>query len=440
MKPVVKKVTRQFIYCLLLLSQFSLIAEAKRPEIIELDSIVAIVNKDVITAGELERRQDTVVKQLNAKQTRLPPESVLRKQILDQMIVLQIQLQLAFDSGIRVSDEQLNKIIAQIAADNGLSMDAFRQELKNQGYNFPAFREEIRNDVIIKQLRQRQVGNKIFVTDQEVDAELESQEKRQGLNDEYHLAHILIAIPESSNPDEVTAARQKAESIVGQLKLGAKDFSEVAISVSAGQQALQGGDLGWMKKGQIPTVATDIVVAMEAGDISDPIRSSSGFHILKLIEKRSGETKHVVNQTHARHILITPNEVVSNKVAEKRLVQIRDRILAGDDFATLAKATSDDTGSARLGGDLGWSSPGRMVPEFEDVLNKLKPGEISQPFRSRYGWHIVQVLSRRQHDDTDAFLKAQARKLIHKRKSTEQTSIWLRRIRDEAYVEYRLDE
>jgi len=435
----VKKVTRQFIYCLLLLSQFSLIAEAKRPEIIELDNIVAVVNKDVITASELQRRQETVVNQLSAKQTRLPPESVLRRQILDQMIVVQIQLQLAFDSGIRVSDEQLNKIIEQIAADNNLSMEAFRQELKNQGYNFAGFREEIRNDVIIKQLRQRQVGNKVFVTEQEVNAELDSQENKLNLNNEYHLAHILIAVGESSNPNEIAAAKQKAEGVVGQLKLGA-DFSEMAISISAGQHALKGGDLGWMKQGQIPTIATNIVIAMEPGSISDPIRSSSGFHILKLIDKRSGETKHVVNQAQARHILITPNEVVSHKEAEKKLILIRDRILAGDDFAALAKATSDDSGSARLGGDLGWISPGRMVPEFEDVLNRLKPGEISQPFRSRYGWHIVELLSRRQHDDTDAFLKAQARKLIHKRKTTEQTSIWLRRIRDEAYVEYRLNE
>lgn len=434
-----KKVSRQFIYSCLLLSQFSLFAEAKRLEIIELDNIVAVVNKDVITAGELERRQKAVVSQLRAKQTRLPPDSILRKQILDQMIVVQIQLQLAYASGIRVSDEQLNKIIEQIASDNQMSIASFRQELTNQGYNFTTFREEIRNDVIIKQLRKRQIDNKIFVTDQDVSAELASLKDKQSMNNEYRLGHILIPVPESSRPEEIATAKQKAEEIVGQLKLG-HDFSEMAISVSAGQRALQGGDLGWMKQGQIPTIATSTVLALETGAISDPIRSTSGFHIVKLIEKRSGKSKHIVEQSQARHILIKPNQVVSNKEAEKKLLKIRKRILSGDDFASLAKATSDDPGSARLGGDLGWVSPGQMVPEFEEALKNLKPGEISQPFRSRFGWHIIELLSRRKHDDTDAYLKAQARSQIHKRKSTEQTSIWLRRIRDEAYVEYRLNE
>jgi len=435
----VKKVSRQFIYSCLLLSQFSLFAEAKRVEIIELDNIVAVVNKDVITAGELERRQKAVVSQLSAKQTRLPPESILRRQILDQMILVQIQIQLAYASGIRVSDEQLNKIIEQIAADNQMSLSRFRQELKNQGYHFVSFREEIRSDVIIKQLRKRQIDNKIFVTDQDVIAELASLEDKQSMNNEYHLGHILIPVPESSRPEEIATAKQKAEEIVGQLMLG-RDFSEMAISVSAGQRALQGGDLGWMKQGQIPSIATSTVIALEIGAISAPIRSTSGFHIVKLIDKRSGNSKHIVKQSQARHILIKPNQVVSNKEAEKKLLQIRKRILAGDDFASLAKAISDDSGSASQGGDLGWVSPGQMVPEFEEALNNLKPGEISQPFRSQFGWHIVELLSRRKHDDTDAYLKAQARSQIHKRKSTEQTSIWLRRIRDEAYVEYRLDE
>lgn len=433
------KVIRQFIYGTLMVCLFPLSAEAKRPEIIELDNIVAVVDKEVITAVELENKQLNVLRQLKAKQTRLPPESVLRKQILEQMILVQIQLQLAYNSGIRVSDEQLNQIINQIAADNQMDIASFRQELEQQGHKFSTFREEIRKELIIKQLRKRQIDNKIFVTDQEVNSELASLENRQNMNNEFHLAHILIPVPESARPEEISAAQQKAEGVLGQLRLGS-DFSEMAISVSAGQRALQGGDLGWMKQGQIPTVATNTILAMEVGEISDPIRSTGGFHILKLIDKRSGQSKHVVEQTRARHILITPNEVISNKQAEKKLAQIRQRILGGDDFAKLAKASSDDPGSASQGGDLGWFGTGKMVPEFEEVLNKLKPGDISQPFRSRFGWHIIEVLSRRKHDDTDAYLKNQARSQIHKRKATEQTSIWLRRIRDEAYVEYRLDE
>jgi peptidyl-prolyl cis-trans isomerase SurA len=435
----VKKIFSQFVCGLLFFGQFACLVEAKRPEIIELDHIVAIVNKDVITASELEQRQSEVVRQLQSKNTRMPPEAVLRKQVLEQMIISEIQLQLAFRSGIRVSDEQLNGIIEQVAANNKMDLASFRQELERQGYNFAFFREQIRNDVIIKQLRNREVESKIFVSDQEVEAELASLQGSQGLDTEFHLGHILIPVPESARPDEIDKARQKAEGVVGQLRLGA-DFSEMAISVSAGQRALQGGDLGWLKQGQIPTIATDIVVALEVGAISEPIRSSGGFHILRLIDKRSNQTQHIVEQTLARHILINTNEVTSDKQAEQKLTQIRERILAGEDFAKMAKATSDDTGSASQGGDLGWTSPGNMVPEFEAVLKTLKPGEISQPFKSRYGWHIVQVMSRRKHDDTASYFKAQARQQIHQRKVTEQTSIWLRRIRDEAYVEYKLDE
>ncbi|MGD8783326.1 MAG: peptidylprolyl isomerase [Thioalkalispiraceae bacterium] len=434
-----KKLFSQLICGLLLVSQLPLFAEAKRPEIIELDHIVAVVNKDVITAVELQDKLSEITRQLRAKNTRLPPESVLRKQVLERMIINQIQLQRAFRSGIRVSDEQLNQIIGQIAANNGLDLIRFRQELESQGYNFASFREQIRSDLIINQLRKREVENKVFVTEQEVRAELASRENDLGANNEYHLGHILIAVPESARPEQIEQARRKAQGIVGQLRLGS-DFSQTAISVSAGQRALQGGDLGWMKQGQIPTIATDIVRALTIGEISEPIRSSSGFHILKLFDKRTSQEQHIVEQTRARHILIAPNELISNEQAEEKLSLIRKRILAGEEFASLAKAASDDTGSAYQGGDLGWVSPGKMVPEFEEAMNKLQPGEISQPFRSRFGWHIVEVIERRKHDDTETYLQAQAKEQIQQRKTTEQMSIWIRRIRDEAYVEYRLNE
>lgn len=434
-----KKVLSQLVCSLLFISQLTGLAEAKRPEIIELDHIVAVVNKDVITAEELREKQAQVLQQLRQKNTRLPSEAVLRRQILDQMITTRIQLQLAFNSGIRISDEQLNQIIERIAANNHMDLASFRKELESQGYDFASFREQIRNDVIIKRLRDREVESRIIVSDQEVKTELENLEKNQGRDTEYHLAHILIPVPGSARPEEIEKAKQKAENIVGQLRLGS-DFSKMAISVSAGQRALQGGDLGWLKLGQIPTIATKIVTGLSVNEVSDPIRSSSGFHILKLIDKRDNKTQHIVEQTRARHILIKTNQVTSDKQAEQKLIEIRNRILAGEDFATLAKATSDDTVSASQGGDLGWSSPGNMVPEFEAVMKTLKPGEISQPFKTRFGWHIVQVLTRRNHDDTAAYYKSQARQQLHQRKVTEQTAIWLRRIRDEAYVEYKLDE
>jgi peptidyl-prolyl cis-trans isomerase SurA len=434
----VNKVISQFICGLLFVSQFISLAEAKRPEIIELDHIVAVVNKDVITAEELRERQALITQQLEAKNTRMPTEAVLRKQVLEQMIMAKIQLQLAESTGIRVSDEQLNQIVERIAANNHMDLASFRQALENQGHDFASFREQIRNDLIIKQLRDRDVESKVVVSEQEIETELANLEKNKGRDTEYHLAHILIPVPESSRPDEVEKARQKAEGIVGQLRLGS-DFSKMAISVSAGQRALQGGDLGWLKLGQIPAAATSIVQALQVNEISDPIRSSGGFHILKLLDKRDNTTQHIIEQTRARHILINTNQVTTDNQAQQKLIQIRKRILAGEDFATLAKATSDDPGSASLGGDLGWVNPGAMVPEFETEMKKLKPGEISQPFKTRFGWHIVQVISRRQHDDTEAYYKAQARQQLHERKLSEQTIIWLRRIRDEAYVEYRLD-
>jgi peptidyl-prolyl cis-trans isomerase SurA len=392
----------------------------------------------VITAEELRERQALITQQLEAKNTRMPTEAVLRKQVLEQMIMAKIQLQLAESTGIRVSDEQLNQIVERIAANNHMDLASFRQALENQGHDFASFREQIRNDLIIKQLRDRDVESKVVVSEQEIETELANLEKNKGRDTEYHLAHILIPVPESSRPDEVEKARQKAEGIVGQLRLGS-DFSKMAISVSAGQRALQGGDLGWLKLGQIPAAATSIVQALQVNEISDPIRSSGGFHILKLLDKRDNTTQHIIEQTRARHILINTNQVTTDNQAQQKLIQIRKRILAGEDFATLAKATSDDPGSASLGGDLGWVNPGAMVPEFETEMKKLKPGEISQPFKTRFGWHIVQVISRRQHDDTEAYYKAQARQQLHERKLSEQTIIWLRRIRDEAYVEYRLD-
>ncbi len=414
-------------------------ATTNRPKIIELDHIVAIVNDDVITASELTGKIREVRKQLLANNTQLPPEPVLKRQILERMVVDEIQLQLANASGIRIDDEALNRVINNIAHQNRMDFDTFRRTLIQDGYDFAQFREEIRKELIISQLRKRQVEDKIFVTEQEVDNQLAKLEDRINLDDEYHLAHILIPIPESASPEQIEAASQKANQIITQLKFGA-DFAQTAISVSAGQRALQGGDLGWIKRGQLPTVFADTIPNLQVGQITPAIRSASGFHIVKVLDKRSTEKKHVVQQSLARHILIKTSEVTSDAEARIKLERIRERILNGADFGTIARASSDDPGSAVEGGNLGWTSPGKMVPEFEEEMNKLKPGEISAPFQSRFGWHLVQVLSRRQHDDTDSYLKNQARQLIHKRKVAEETEHWIRRIRDEAYVEYRLEE
>jgi len=424
---------------LVLTGFLSIPVNAKAPEIIELDYVVAIINKDVITNTELERKLIEITRQLEAKNTQLPPKSILRKQVLDRIVIDQIQLQLANQTGIRVSDQNLNQVLANMAENNQMDLDGFRRALENDGYDFALFREEMRKEMIITQLRKRQVDNKTFVTEQEVKKQLTSMSNIQNINNEFHLAHILIPIPESAKPSEIDSARTKAENVVTKLRFGA-DFAKTAISVSAGQQALNGGDLGWIKQGQLPLLAEKIIPKLNIGEITEVIQTPEGFHIVKILDKRSNKIEHIVKQTLSRHILIRPGKDTSNKQAELKLQRLRTRINEGDDFSALAKASSDDRASAVQGGDLGWVSPGQMVDEFQDQMNKLKPGEISQPFRSRFGWHIIQVLSRRDHNDSESYLKNQARKLILKRKTVEQTRDWLRRIRDEAYVEYRLEE
>lgn len=414
-------------------------AAAKSPEIIELDHIVAVVNDNVITSTELNNKVEELRKQLQASNTKLPPDPVFRKQILERMITDEVQLQLATASGIRVDDESLNRVIENIARQNKMDLEAFRSTLVNDGYDFARFREEIRKEMILTQLRKRQVEGKVFVSEQEIATQLDKLEDRQILDNEYRLGLIVIPIPESAKPEEIEAAKRKADQVVAQLHFGA-DFAQTALSVSAGQNALQGGELGWIKHGQLPTIFASIIPTLDIGAITPPIRSANGFHIIKLYETRSGENKRVIEQTLARHILIKPTTILTSNEARERLVRLRERIINGADFAELASASSDDPGSAADGGSLGWVSPGVMVPEFEEAMNKLQPGEISQPFETQFGWHIVQVMSRRQHDDTEAYMKNVARQSIYKRKVAEETEQWLRRIRDEAYVEYRLDE
>ncbi len=422
----------------LLIGNSAISATTPRPEIAELDSIVAIVNKDVITGVELNKRIEQVKKQMQGNSASLPPEAVLRRQILDRLIIEELQLQLAKISGIRVDDEQLNLVITNIAKDNRLTLEQFREVLAKDGITFSEFREQMRNEMITTQLRRQRVDNSISITEQEVDNQVERHGNAQTEN-EFRVAHILIAVPEAASPEVVETADKKAQDLLKKLRSGA-DFNQTAMSVSSAPQALQGGDLGWLKQGQLPTLLADTVPALKIGDITGPLRSASGFHIAKLMDKRSSQIKHVIEQTLARHILIKTDQVTTDSVARERLERIRQRILAGDDFSQLARAGSSDISSASEGGNLGWISPGVMVPEFEETMSKIKPGDISAPFQTRYGWHIVQVMSRRTHDDSKEHLRQQARQLILQRKTAEETENWLRRLRAEAFVEIRFGE
>ena len=405
---------------------------------VPLDRIIAVVNDDVIMQSELEGKLRTVRNQLEQQGTALPPTGILEKQILDRLILNKLQLQLALDTGIRVDDETLNRTISNIASENKVSLTQFREILEKDGYSYERFREDIRNEIIIARLRERQVDNRVTVTDREIDNFVVNEEHQGIVENEYRISHILIATPEAATPEEIEQARLIGEKVLEDLTNG-QDFTELAKNVSDGKQASEGGDLGWKKAGDIPTLFSDYVNNMKEGGVSELIQSPSGFHIIKLSGFRSSE-KNIVTQTNARHILIRANELSTENDVKIRLEQLKIRIEGGDDFAELARAHSEDTVSAAQGGDLGWVSPGSLVPDFEKEMDKLQPGQTSAPFKTDFGWHIVQVLERREYDNSEDRKRAAAREAIRKRKIEEAQENWLRHMRDEAYVEYRIDD
>ncbi len=403
----------------------------------EIDGIAAVVDDDVITRIELDNRLQTLLIQLQQKGTQLPPMRVLQRQMLERLIVEKLQMAQAKQLGISVGDEELNKVIERIAAQNKLSLLQFREALQREGVSFATFREEIRQEVIITRLRSSQVGKRIDISPQEIDNLLESQHRNQSKNEELHLQHILIALPSDASPEQIAESRSKVNQVLAELRAGA-DFSNMAISHSAGPQALEGGDIGWRRLAQLPVAFAEALKGMGAGEISEPIRSTSGFHLLKLLEKR-GEERSIVRQVNARHILISTSALISDREAKDRLERLRERILNGEDLAELARAHSDDTGSAANGGELGWADPSIYVEAFRDTINKSKVGEISAPFKSQFGWHILQVEGWREHDNTTEVERNRAYEALKQRKTEEETENWLRRLRDEAYVDIRLE-
>jgi peptidyl-prolyl cis-trans isomerase SurA len=408
------------------------------PEIVEIDRIVAVVNNDVIVYSALQTRLDAVVERLEDSGVPAPPGDILEKQVLEQLIIDRLQMQIAADTGVRIDDESLNRQIADIARQNNLSLREFRDVLKRDGYDFAAFREEIRNELIKSRVQQRQVQSRVQVTDRDIDNFLATRDKQGGNTAEYRVAHILIAVPDGASPEQLADARDEIEDVLARLNAGA-NFGRTAAAESDGRQALEGGALGWRKDGELPTLFENVVPELEKGEISDVIRSSSGFHLVKLLDVRGAE-RHVIRQTHAQHILIKTTEVVSSQDVRERLRVLRSRILNGADFNQLARASSDDPGSAVKGGSLGWLSPGDTIPPFEKSMDALAVGEISAPFETQFGWHILQVLGRRDRDSTEEVRRANAATALRERKVDEELQSWFRQIRDEAYIEYRLDE
>jgi peptidyl-prolyl cis-trans isomerase SurA len=403
-----------------------------------LDRVVAVVNSDVITRVELDRHMKIAVQQLRRQGTPLPPNDVLEKQLLERLVTQKVLLQIAKETGLRVDDAQLQRAIEQIAQENKLTPEEFRKTVEKDGMDFGRFREELRNDIVINRLKDREVDNKIIITDAEVDSYLRNQKNLEGKDDEYSLGHILILVPEKASPEQIQAKRAIAEKALAQLKSGA-DFRQVSAGVSDAQNALEGGPLGWRSASRLPQLFVEVAKGMKVGEVSTILRSANGFHIIRLNDKRGNNAAVLVKQTHARHILVRLNEVVSESDARKRLLGLKERVENGTDFAELARLQSEDASAAR-GGDLGWLSPGDTVPDFERAMNELQPGQVSGPVRSPFGLHLIQVLERRTEDMSKERQRLLARQAIRARKADEAYEEWVRQQRDRAYIEMKLEE
>ncbi|MEQ1621623.1 MAG: peptidylprolyl isomerase [Methylococcales bacterium] len=417
---------KKVITCLLLLFSWQLHAQV-------LDAIVAVVEDDVILERELQDEVLSVVQRIQASKSEIPPNYILRKQVLEKLIIDKLQRQLAEKAGINVSEEALNGSVADIAQRNNMNVEQFREELTRQGMDYPTFLNNIRNEIIINQLRGREIGGRIKVTDREVDHYLETQDKLGDASIQYHLGHILVAVKEGASASEIQKAQAKADEIVIKLRSG-QDFTQTAMSQSDDANALKGGDLGWRTMSEMPTLFVSEASNMKQGDIAGPIRSPSGFHIIKMLETK-GTGQHTIVKTKVRHILIKTNELVDDAEAKNRLLNLKRRIADGDDFATLARTHSDDKGSAIKGGSLDWVGPSDLVKPFEDAMTKLAINELSEPVQTQFGWHLIQVLDRENKDDSNEYRKNQIRDAIRKRKIEEETELWLRKLRDEAFVE-----
>ena len=403
-----------------------------------LDRIVAIVNKEVITQFELADRVERVQKELQRRGTSSVSRSELEQQVLDRLVVEKVQLQYARESGMRVDDLELDRTVNRVAENNKLSLTEFRQRLEGDSIPFDKFREELRNEILLSRLRDREVMSKLVVSESEIDNLILEQSEKKDVGTEFNVAHILVRVPEQATPAQVEARRARAEEVVRRLKDGT-DFAQLAATYSDAQDALQGGVIGWRSRQRLPELFMEALTGLNVGGVSGVFRSPAGFHVIKLLEMRGAGAPLMVEQAHVRHILVRTNDLVSENEAKRKLLGLRERIVNGVDFTELARLNSDD-GSASRGGDLGWVYPGDTVSEFERAFVELKLLEVSQPVKTPFGWHLIQVLERRTADVSSDRKRVEARKALLDRKGDEAYQEWLRQLRDRAYVELRLEE
>ena len=397
------------------------------------DKIVSIVDDDIIMLSELNDRVASIKNRLSRQGTPLPTDDVVEQRVLDQLILESVQLQLATRAGIRVPDEQLNETLESIAKGNNMTIEQFEAQLALEGESYTGAREQIRREMILSRLQKREVDRRVRVTEQEVKNFLASKEGRMRSGAEYLIGHILVALAENASEEEVKKAELRTQDILKELKAG-EDFSKVAVAKSDGRQALDGGIIGWRKETELPTIAQDIIPALAVKELSLPIRTGSGFHIVSVIDKRGGQQQ-LVEQTQVCHILIAPSTIRTDDEAKEIIDKLHERILGGDDFAEIARSNSDDPVSAIDGGSLDWVSPGQMVPAFEQMMEQTKVGQYSEPFRSQFGWHILQVQDRRTQDMGETIQTNQAQQALHRRKYEEELTYWLLEIRHEAFVD-----
>ena len=402
-----------------------------------LDRVAAVVNDGIVLRSDVEQQMQVIGERIQQAGQQLPPRNVLRQQVLERLVLQELQMQRAERLGIKVTDEQVNQALADVAQRNKMKFSDLPAALESQGVNYRDYRDEVRREMTMQMLRQRDVLARVYISPREVEQCVAKQKASPNASNEYNLGHILVAIPSTADEKQVAERTSRAQAVYERASKN-EDFGQLAITYSDAGTALEGGALGWRKVSQLPSFVADIIPKMNAGDVTEPIRTPSGIHIFKVLEVRGGQAAALVSQVHARHILMKPNEVEDDETVRQKLMQIRERVLKGESFETIASVTSEDPGSAAAGGDLGWVGPGTFVPEFEKQLDALADNEISQPFRTQFGWHIVQLLGRRTYDASEDQTRNRCVMQMRESRADEETEIWLRRLRDEAFVEYRI--
>lgn len=402
-----------------------------------LDGIAAIVNEGIVLKSQLAQQVETIRERASAQGLQLPPQDILEEEVLEQLIVEEVQLQRAERIGVQISDQQLNETLDRIARQNGMTFEQLPEELAEEGINYGVYRNDMRTQLILEQLRQIDVVGRISVSPREIETCIADLADNVISDSEFNLAHILISVPDAATAEQFDEAEVEANDVYQQLLDGA-DFGEMAVRHSDSQTGLEGGQLGWRKGDQLPTLFSDVVGPLSEGEFSAPVRAVSGFHLVKVNEIRGTIQRSEIEQMDVRHILVTPNEIIDDDTAKQKLDDAREQILEGDDFAAVAKLLSDDPGSANTGGEMGWSGPGTFVPEFEKIANDLEIGTMSEPFKSRFGWHLIEVTGRRTYDNTEELKEASCVEKIRNGKLNDESELWVRRIRDEAFVEKRI--